>query len=326
MPALGLAPLGVMVIAFVIFSLYWIMLTSGDASIDVGPFSAGLDVVTDPIRDAIRAGTASVLDTLFGFTEGAVTSAFEQGFDALDSGASIWDASINCVIAIFTYFEDSTKAGIRDLINWAYGRDIQNVTHTTETALETLSAANQQVIHDLPLLVYFFGTQTQQLTAVFSAVNDLAQGVIPNIEMLLGGLAAELESAIGGLLGLEGVIVPGIQTEVVNLQGVVAYALGIIALDQPYIDGWITDIPDIKARVIAIEEAIGGAAGAIPFTAEQAAELAALAAIAGLSATAIATLVELAENPCGIVELCSLATAGDSMVEAAALALMLDVV
>lgn len=326
MPAAGLAPLGVMVIAFVIFSVYWIMLTSGDQSFDVGPFSAGLDHITDPIRHGIRTATVEVIDTVFIGSEGAVGYLFTQAFDALDDGASIWEATLQCVLGVFTYTEDTTKAGIRDLINWAYGRDIQNVTHTTETALETLSAANHQVMQDIPLLVYFFGSQAQQISAIFQAQADLSGYVIPAIEGLLGGLAAELESAIGGLLGLEGVIVPGIQTEVVNLQGVVAYALGIIALDQPYIDGWITDIPDVKARVAAIEEAIGGAVGAIPFTAEQAAELAALAAIAGLSAAAIATLVELAENPCGIVELCALQTTGDSMVEAGVLALLLDTV
>lgn len=312
-----------MVIAFVIFSLYWIMLTSGQNSVDVGPFDFGLDHVTDPIRDAIRAITLQITDTLFVWTEGAVSSAFDQGFAALDSGASVWDATVQCVVAVFNMTEDITKKGIRDLITWAYGRDINDVEAGMQTSLETLLGSAHNVSATLDIFTYFFGTVDQQITAIYSALSEIGQVSLPMIYTLLGALAHEIEDAIGGLLGLEGVIVPGIHAEFLRLNDAVSFLEALLTMDQPLIGAWVTDIPDIKGRVKALEDILAGLAGAIPLTPEMVAELAALAGIAGLSAIAIENIITLGENPCAVVEMCSLATGGDSLVEAAAIASMM---
>lgn len=323
MPALGLAPLAIICVAFVIFSIYWMFLTTGQHDIGVGPFSFGLDNITGYFQDAIQAATIDVVETLF---PESLAFIFVEAFSRLDVGQSVYSVSIWTAIQIFTYTEDTTKAGIRDVINWAYGRDINNVTATTATQLETLLGTAHNVANTLDMYTYFFGTVDMQIANIYSALSTIGQQTIPMIYTLLTALAATEENTIGGLLGLEGVIVPGIQTEVVNLQGVVAFINGLIALDQPLIEGWVTDIPDIKGRVATLEQEIEGVIGAIPLTPEMVAELAALAALAGLSTVAIETLVNLAENPCGIVELCNIGGGGDSMVEAAVLALLLDTV
>lgn len=320
MPALGLAPLAIFAIAFVIFSLYWIMLTSGNQSADVGPFSIDASFITDFVRTQIRAVTFDIIDTLF---PESLAFVFETSFQMLDDGQSVWAATVYCITQVFQYTEETTKEGIRTVINWAYGRDIQAYAASTQTGLETLLGSAHTIANTLDVYTYFFGTVDMQIANIYSALSEIGQVTFPMVYTLLGGLAHGLENAIGGLLGLEGVIVPGIQTEVVNLQGVVAFINGVIALDQPLIDGWVTDIPNIKGRLKELEDILTGLAGAIPLTPEMVAELTALAALAGLSAVAIETLVRIAENPCSIAEMCNFGGGRDSLVEAAAIANML---